>query len=261
MSEPHMTPLKQPFSGKVALITGTGGGQGRVAALHFARAGAIVVGCDINEDGHTETQALLRAEGLELYGAAPVDLGDPVQAEAWVAHAVATHGRIDILYNNASAAKFAPIADMSVEDWRYTMRNELDLIFYTTKFAWNHLAATKGVVINISSTAAWGGSKVAGISAHSAAKGGVVSFTRQLAVEGAPVGIRAVSISPGFVATPGTRPFLDNPVARKALLDGVLMDRPGEPEEVVAMALFVASSAASFMTGSDIVIDGGLLAI
>ena len=150
---------------------------------------------------------------------------------------------------------------MAIEDWHFTIRNELDLLFYTTKYAWNELAKQKGVIINISSTAAWGGSKIAGISAHSAAKGAAVSFTRQLAVEGAGVGIRAVSISPGFVATPGTAAFMDNPQARAALLDGVLMDRPGQPEEVVAMALFVASSEASFMTGSDIVIDGGLLAI
>lgn len=249
------------LSGKVALITGTGGGQGRAAALRFASEGATVVGCDMFAEGHDETKRLMQEAGFTLHGSAPVDLGDPVQAQAWVESALAEHGQIDILYNNASAAKFAPVAEMSVEDWRYTMRNEIDLIFYTTKFAWHHLAKRKGVIINISSTAAWGGSKVAGISAHAAAKGAVVSFTRQLAVEGAPVGIRAVSISPGFVATPGTRPFLENPAARKALLDGVLMDRPGEPEEVVAMALFVASDEASFLTGSDIVIDGGLLAL
>lgn len=249
------------LTGKVALISGTGGGQGRAAALRFAREGAIVVGCDLFVEGHQETQRLMREEGLSLYGSAPVDLGDPKQAQAWIEGAVAEHGQIDILYNNASAAKFAPIAEMSIEDWRYTMRNEIDLIFYTTKYAWKYLAERKGVVINISSTAAWGGSKIAGIAAHAAAKGAVVSFTRQLAVEGASVGIRAVSISPGFVATPGTRAFMENPAARKALLDGVLMDRPGEPEEVVAMALFVASDEASFMTGSDIVIDGGLLAL
>lgn len=249
------------LQGKVALITGTGGGQGRVAALRFAREGAIVVGCDVVAAGHEETAALMRSEGYRLYGSAPVDLGDHEQAKAWIDAAVAEHGRIDILYNNASSARFGPVSELSIEDWRYTMRNEIDLLFYTTKYAWQHLAEQRGVIINISSTAAWGGSKVAGISAHAAAKGGVIAFTRQLAVEGASVGIRAVSLSPGFIATPGTAPFLENPVARAALLDGVLMDRPGEPEEVVAMALFVASSEASFITGSDFVIDGGLLAI
>lgn len=249
------------LKGKVALITGTGGGQGRVAALRFAREGALVVGCDTNAAEHQITADLLSEEGFTLYGSAPVDLGDHKQAKAWVEAAVAELGQIDILYNNASAARFAPVQDMTIEDWHFTIRNEVDLLFYTTKYAWSHLAEQKGVIINVSSTAAWGGSKVAGISAHSAAKGAVVSFTRQLAVEGAPVGIRAVSLSPGFIATPGTAAFMENPVARAALLDGVLMDRPGEPEEVVSMAVFVASDEASFITGSDIVIDGGLLAI
>ncbi|MCK9261306.1 MAG: SDR family oxidoreductase, partial [Azoarcus sp.] len=241
--------------------TGTGGGQGRAAALRFAREGAIVVGCDFNAAAHEETAALLQAEGLRLYGYAPVDLGDHEQAKAWIESAVAEHGAIDILYNNASAARFGPISEFSIEDWHYTIRNEIDLIFFTTKYAWKHLAVRGGVILNIASTAAWGGSKVAGISAHCAAKGAVVSFTRQLAVEGASVGIRAVSISPGFVRTPGTAAFVDNPVMRKALLDGVLQDRPGEPEEVVSLALYVASDEAGFMTGSDLVIDGGLLAV
>jgi meso-butanediol dehydrogenase/(S,S)-butanediol dehydrogenase/diacetyl reductase len=130
----------------------------------------------------------------------------------------------------------------------------------TTKYAWPHLAVRGGVIINISSVAAWGGSKVAGIVAHSAAKGAVVSMTRQLAVEGVKSGIRAVSISPGFIATPGTTEFLKNPAMRAALLDGVLMDRAGESDEVVATALFLASDEASFITGTDIVVDGGLLA-
>lgn len=249
------------LDGKVALITGTGGGQGRVAALRFASEGARVVGCDVNAAAHEETRVLMRSRGYELHGRAPVDLGDPEQARAWVESAAEELGAIDILYNNASAAKFGPVAEFSIEDWHYTIRNEVDLIFFTTKYAWPHLAKRGGVIINVASTAAWGGSKVAGIAAHSAAKGAVVSFTRQLAVEGVRHGIRAVSLSPGFIATPGTEEFVRNPVTRAALLDGVLMDRPGEPEEVVSMALFVASSEASFITGSDIVIDGGLLAV
>jgi NAD(P)-dependent dehydrogenase (short-subunit alcohol dehydrogenase family) len=164
------------LSGKVVLITGTGGGQGREAALRFAREGAIVVGCDVDATGHQATRALLQAEGLELHGQAPVDLGDPEQARDWVDAAVAAHGRIDVLYNNASAARFGPVGEFSIEDWHYTIRNELDLIFFTTKYAWTHLTASKGVVINIASTAAWGGSRVAGISAHSAAKGGGVLY-------------------------------------------------------------------------------------
>lgn len=248
------------YDGKVVLVTGTGGGQGRVAALRFAREGAIVVGCDVQAAGHAETAALLAAEGLLLHGAAPVDLGDPEQARAWVENAAEQHGRIDVLYNNASAARFGLVGEMSIEDWRYTMRNEIDLIFHTTKYAWSHLSVRGGVVLNVSSVAAWAGSNAAGISAHAAAKGAVVSFTRQIAVEGAKLGIRAISISPGFIATPGTEPFLRDPKMRAVILDGVLLDRPGESDEVVSAAMFLASSEASFITGTDIIVDGGLLA-
>ena len=254
-------PNLRRFDGKVVLLTGSGGGQGRVAALRFAREGATVVGCDVNAAGHEQTCKLLAAEGLTLHGAAPVDLGEPEQARQWVEAAAEQHGRIDVLYNNASSARFGPVGEFSVEDWRYTMRNEIDLIFFTTKVAWRHLSVRGGVVLNVSSVAAWAGSKAAGISAHAAAKGAVVAFTRQLAVEGARAGIRAISISPGFIATPGTEAFIQNPVSRAVILDGVLMDRPGESDEVVATALFLASAEASFITGTDIVVDGGLLAL
>jgi NAD(P)-dependent dehydrogenase (short-subunit alcohol dehydrogenase family) len=248
------------MQGKVALISGTGAGQGRTAALRFAREGAAVIGCDINESDFQETAELLAREGFELHGSAPVDLGDPEQAQAWVENAAERFQSIDILYNNASAARFGPVGEFSIEDWRFTMRNDLDLVFYVTHYAWPYLARPGGVVINIASTAAWCGSKVAGKAAHAAAKGGVVALTRQLAVEGAPSGIRAVSISPGFIKTPGTAAFVDDPATRTALLDGVLLDRPGEPDDVVSLALFLASDEGAYITGSDLVVDGGLLA-
>jgi NAD(P)-dependent dehydrogenase (short-subunit alcohol dehydrogenase family) len=173
---------------------------------------------------------------------------------------VAEYGQIDILYNNASAARFGSIADMSVEDWHYTLRNELDVVFFPTKYAWPQLALRGGVIINISSVAAWGASTAMGIGAHSAAKAGVVALTRQMAIEGAKHRIRAVSISPGVISTPGTAPFLSNPATRAVLLDGVPLERAGESAAVVATALFIASDEASYITGTDIVVDGGMLA-
>tara|TARA_R110002110_G_C13470525_1_gene720975 strand:- start:92714 stop:93472 length:759 start_codon:yes stop_codon:yes gene_type:complete len=248
------------LEGKVALITGTGGGQGRAAAVRFAQEGATVIGCDVDPHSHEETGSIMAAEGLQLHGSAPLDLGDVDQARAWVEDAAKQFGRIDILYNNASATRFGPISEFSVDDWHFVVRNELDLVFYTTRYAWQYLARQGGTIINIASTAAWCGSKVTGKTAHAAAKGAVVSFTRQLAVEGAPVGIRAMSISPGFIKTPGTAAFVEDPDIRRKLLDGVLLDRPGEADEVAALAAFIASGEATYMTGSDVVIDGGLLA-
>lgn len=249
------------LDGKVALISGTGGGQGRAAALRFAREGAKVFGCDVNAAAQQETLDLIIGQGLQMAGSGSVDLGEPEQARAWVEAAVVEYGRIDVLYNNASAARFGSIADMSLEDWRYTIRNELDLVFFSTKYAWPHLAVRGGVILNISSVAAWGASTVTGIGAHSAAKAGVVAVTRQMAVEGVKHRIRAVSISPGVVSTPGTAPFLGNPATRAVLLDGVPMERPGEADEVVAAAVFLASDEASYITGTDLVVDGGMLAV
>lgn len=248
------------LSGKIVLISGTGGGQGRAAALRFARDGATVFGCDLNLQGHLETQQLLQAEGLEMHGDSAVDLGDPQQCQHWIAAAVAQFGRIDVLYNNASATRFGRVETFTLEDWRYVMRNELDLVFYATKYAWPHLTKPGATIINIASVAAWCGSTSTGKAAHSAAKAAVVAFTRQLAAEGASEGIRAVSISPGFIKTPGTAPFLDDPRARETLLSGILAQRPGEAEEVAALAAFVASNEATYINGSDLVIDGGLLA-
>lgn len=254
------TPFAGRLQGKVALISGTGGGQGRAAAFRFAREGARVFGCDIQPRAQQETIALMQAEGLHMEGGS-ADLGDAEQAQAWITAAVAAYGQIDILYNNASSARFGSIADMSVDDWHYTVRNELDLVFFCTKFAWPFLAQRGGVILNISSVAAWGASTVTGIGAHSAAKAGVVAVTRQMAVEGAKQGIRAVSISPGVVNTPGTAPFLSNPATRAMLLQGVPLDRAGESDEIVAMALFLASDEAAYITGTDIVVDGGMLAV
>ena len=247
------------LEGRVALISGTGGGQGRAAALRFVADGAIIVGCDVNGEADAETARLVAEAGGEMTTMV-CDLGDPDGARSWIERAVADHGRIDILYNNASSAKFGSIAELSVEDWRFTIRNELDLVFLTTKFAWPHLARKGGSIINVASTAGWQGSRGNGTIAHNATKGGVVAMTRQMALEGAPVGIRANSISPGFVITPGTRAFVDNPAVRAQLTANIPLGRPGEPEDIVGMAAFLASDEAAFITGADIIIDGGTTA-
>lgn len=141
------------------------------------------------------------------------------------------------------------------------MRNEIDLVFYVTRFAWPHLAVRGGVIINTASASGHGGSPAAPQVAHCASKGAVLALTRQLAVEGAPHGIRAVSISRGIVESPATRELLGDPVVREAIFDSALLPRAGQPEEVAAVAVFLASDAASNITGSDILVDGGRMAM
>jgi meso-butanediol dehydrogenase / (S,S)-butanediol dehydrogenase / diacetyl reductase len=254
--------MNKRLAGRVALITGTGGGQGRAGAIRFAQEGALVIGCDLFKEGNDETVEMVRAAGGSMTGIAPVDLGDPEAARAWVEEAAALHGRIDVVYNNASAPAHVAMPDASVENWRYTMRNELDLVFYVTKFAWPYLTERGGVIINTASTSAYVASRAPGALAHCAAKGGVLAMTRAFAADGAANRIRAVSISPGPIKTPGAiKAFFHMPGAEEATISQLLVDRVGTSEDVAALAAFVASDEAGFITGTDIVIDGGMTAL
>lgn len=245
---------------KVVLITGTGGGQGRAAALRFAEAGAHVFGCDVKADGNRETAAMVRAANGSIVTTEPVDLGDPEQARQWIDRAAAVYGRIDVLYNNASACRFAPIEEYSVEDWRFSLRNELDLVFYACKFAWPYLKRQGGVILNtasISGLIAFG----EGVSGHCAAKGAVIALTKSLAAEGAPHGIRALSICPGPIESPGSAAVAIDPQVQALFSERTLLKRFGKADEIAKVALFLASDAASFMTGNNVVIDGGMVAV
>lgn len=249
------------LAGKIALITGTGGGQGREAAIAFARAGAKVIGVDLKIDGNRETVEIVQGQGGEMTGFQPVDLGDPDAAKAFVDAAADCYGGLDIIYNNASAARFAPFGELSVEDWRFTMVHELDLVFYVSRFSWPHLVARGGgVILNTASTAGMAATSVR-TGAHAAAKAGVIGLTRQMALEGAPLGIRVVCLSPGPIATPGNADRLAaNSAARAELENMTLLRRIGRPEEVACLALFLVSDDAAFITGTNYPIDGGMTA-
>src|SRR5262245_20330504 len=123
------------LEGKVALITGTAGGMGRASAVLFAREGAKVVGCDLKVPEAEETVRLVTDAGGEMISMAPVDLGEESAARAWVDEAVAAYGGIDIVFNNASSARVGPFVELTSEDWHYSIRNELDLLYYVTAAA------------------------------------------------------------------------------------------------------------------------------
>ena len=248
------------LDGKVAIITGTGSGMGRAAALMFAREGAKVVGCDINPAGGG-TADEVRAAGGEMVSLQPVDLSVPEGAERLVAFALEHFGGIDVIYNNAAMAYFAFVPEMDYETFNRTQREEVDIIFHLCRAAWPHLVARGGgSIINVASTAAKKGSRGQGMLAHSAAKGAVASMTRQYACEGGQHGIRANTISPGMIRSAQTEPLMQQPGWTERAVSRQLLQRVGEPEEVAATALFLASDESSFITGTDIAVDGGTMA-
>ena len=190
----------------------------------------------------------------------PVELSDANQVKQLINFAIKSYGCIDILFNNAAATKFASIDEMTEEEWHYVLRNELDLVYMTCHYAWPHLKANgKGVIINTASMSGMVGHPVniIGNFAHAATKGGVIALTKQLAIEGAPYGIRANTISPGVIASPATEEMLKNAQKNKDWLQLIPLKRFGKPEDIASVAVFLASEESSYVTGANIVVDGG----
>lgn len=255
------------LEGKVVFITGTAGGQGRAAAQLFAAHGARVMGCDVHADGAEETVRLVTAARGTMHSLHPLDLSSPDAVRRWIETGVSQLGGIDVLYNNAGAVRFTAVdAPDAADAWRFTLTNELDIVFATTSAAWPHLVQRGGgSIINTSSAAAVRGLPLAigrpgSSAAHGAAKAGVLGLTRQIACEGAPHGIRANAIVPGLIESPVTAPLIADARMREALLRSNLIKRVGQPQDTAYAALFLASDEASYVTGTSIVVDGGFSA-
>ncbi len=249
------------LDGKVALITGTGGGQGRAAAQIFAREGAKVVGCDLKVEGNRETVRLVEAAGGVMIGVEPLDLVKPEEARRFVDIAVRSFGGVDILYNNASAQRFAPFAEITSEDWRFTMNNDLEIVFHVTQYAWKFLIARGGgSIINTASQAANQAKKGHPLVAHATAKSGVAGFSRALASEGLQHNIRVNAIAPGLIETPVLNEHMDK-ATRDAMVRAVPIGRIGKGEDVANYALFLASDESTFITATLLPIDGGASSI
>jgi NAD(P)-dependent dehydrogenase (short-subunit alcohol dehydrogenase family) len=246
------------LASKVCVITGTGGSIGRAAALLFAQEGASVVGCDINVDAAEATVEIVRAAKGTMTSRQPSPLSRPADCQALVDFALRAFGRIDVLFNNAAMAHFNWLEDISDEEWDRNRREEVDLVFYLTRAAWPHLKASHGVIVNTASLNATLSFKTLGSLAHTTAKAGIIAMTRQLAMEGREHGIRANSISPGLIETNQTREQLKDPEWAAAILGKTLLGRLGRPEEVATVALFLASDESSYITGVDLVVDGGM---
>src|ERR1700743_1296286 len=172
------------LSGKVCVITGTGGSMGRAAAIAFAREGASVVGCDVTVGPAESTGAAVRRAGGEMVSMRPCQLPEPADCRALVELALSTFGRVDVLYNLAAISYFNWFEDITDEEWDRARRGEVDLVFYLTRAAWPHLKASAGVVVNMASLNASLSFKILPSLAHTTNKAGVIGLTRQLAMGG-----------------------------------------------------------------------------
>ena len=246
--------LGKRLQDKVCIITGTGGGIGGAAAAHFAREGAA----DIDAGTGKATLTTVVEAGGDMVSLHPCDLSSAAGCRRLIDFAVESYGRLDVLFNTAGVAHFASVESMTYEQWETTISAELTMGFTLCKEAWSELSKTLGVIVNTASTAGWITFEALGGVAHCAAKAGVIGMTRQLALEGRHHGIRANSISPGVIATPRNRHRFEDPEWASKMLRKVLRGTPGEPIEVATVAAFLASDEASFVTGSDIVVDGGM---
>jgi NAD(P)-dependent dehydrogenase (short-subunit alcohol dehydrogenase family) len=246
------------LTGKVSIITGTGGSMGRETALSFARENALIVGCDVAVEAAETTVEMVRSMGGEMISMQPCRLTEPSQCQALVELALRTFGRIDVVFNLAAVSYFNWLEDVTDEEWDRAHREEVDLVFYLTRAAWPHLKASRGVVVNMASLNASLSFNILPSLAHTTNKAGIIAMTRQLAMEGREHGIRANSISPGLIESNATREQLEDPEWAASMLGKTLLGRLGRPEEVANVAMFLASDESSYITGVDIVVDGGM---
>lgn len=228
------------LAGKVALVTGAANGIGAGCAQMFEAQGATVIGVDL----------------------ADCDVTDECAVGILMAAISAEHDRIDILVNAAATAVFKWIEELSYAEWRGTIIAEIDSVFLVTRAAWPLLKASGSAsIINFASANAYHALDGSPALAHIAGKGGVLAMTRQLAMEGAPHGIRANSISPGFIQTAATNRHLDtDPGFAAKVLAKNMIKRLGTPDDIAHCAVWLASDEAGYVTGADIAVDAGATA-
>ena len=246
------------LTGKVAIITGGYQGIGRGIAEGLAEAGSDVVICARNYDRCAEAcSGIAKLGGKTL----PIrcDISKSEEVKKLVSETVNEMGKIDILVNNAGVGgSEKPIIEMSDEDWDHAVDIDLRGAFLCTREAAKEMIKQGGgKIINVSSIAAF--IAMANMSAYCASKGGLLQLTKVMALEFIPYNIQVNALCPGYFLTPMNRKFFESEVGQKIIRKNIPMGRLGNPEELKGTAIYLASSATDFMTGSGIVIDGGQL--
>ena len=250
------------LAGKVAFITGAGMGQGREGALLFATEGARVIVADIDGKAAKDTAKMIErwgGEALALEG----DVGKEIDVKRMIAAAVKRFRALHVLYNNAGVLwkdRDRSVLETKDADWDRVQAINLKGPFFVAKHGIPHLIrAGGGSVINVGSVSALCGFTVAQDS-YTSSKGALISLTKSLAVQFARQNVRCNIIHPGIIETPMQAPHLKDPAKRKAFEDGIPLGRIAHPREIANVALFLASDESSYVTGAEIVADGGFTA-
>lgn len=251
------------LKGQVAIVTGGSAGIGRATARLFAAEGAkVVVAARRSEKVGTVVGEIVKAGGECL--AVPTDVSKRAQVEHLVQATLEHFGRIDILLNNAGVLPLpTPLAQMEEAEWDRVFTVNTKSIYYTVRSVWPMMVEQGGgVIVNTASVVAFRGT--AGLAAYCASKAAIIMLTKSLALEGAPLGIRANCVCPGFIETPmnewlgSLQP--DQELWLNDMLSRIPLHRPGSADEIARASLFLASADSSYMTGQTVILDGGVLA-
>lgn len=250
------------FQGQVAVISGGGSGIGQATALQLVQEGATVILVGRTKEKLQAVSSQLQAYAEECAYVYAADVTVEEEVELLAAYVKDNFSEVHVLINNAGTSSGGSILTLEEEEWEHVQKTNVTSVFLMSKHLGPLLATSKGANKAIVNVASLSGHKAgAKIPSYSTAKAAVIHLTKSLAGELAPTGVRVNSVSPGFIETPMTEDGLKNPAFNQAIERHTLLQRVGRPEEIAKAILFAASADASYMTGTDLLIDGGWLTV